>query len=1335
MSDRQTSRNISPRPGSHLSHQPTQDKWHFSRGRREPASIGLGRIIAILLLIAIAATAILAASQLVPRTQTQSAINWKQTGGPSGGRVNILQIDPKNPSIVYAGTGSGICASRDGGETWQSKWEGQQVTALAIDPVDTYILYAGTYAGVYRSTDSGTTWSQANVGLTRRMVFSLAVDPVNTSNIYAGTDNQVFKSTDGCSTWNRSSAGLSAKTIWSLAVDRVTPTVVYAGTESGVFKSTNGGQQWQSANDGIPEEERVQALAIDPQLSSVLYAATDSGVYRSTDAAATWQPVTEEIGDNTVNALAIDPNNTSTLYAAVGTQGVWQSTDNGDNWKPITRDLNELVFTLAINPVNSRVIYAGTGRGIYYSSTASQGWQPRNEGLIGTNVLLLATAPQSPGQAYASTGLNVYRTTDSGENWLPVNWGLVRPNILALAVDPLSADIVYAGTWYSEVYRSNNGGQSWHLVNGGLARDAPINALLVQHTTETQDKRTPGALYAGTNGAGIFVSTDGGIEWTAVSNGLDDLHVQVLALAPTAEGTLYAGTNTGIYRLDLAGGSAHADSLWQPAQHGLPQDEVRSIVVDQRSPSVIYATTVTGIGEIFCSTDGGNSWTALGKGSLPTNIKIQALALQSPRGKQSILYAGTDGGIFRSTDEGLNWRAINDGFPTRANVLALLVDDSSRLYASIQNSGVYTSIDRGTSSILWPLIVAVSLGVPLLAVTILVGQWILQSSEQVQDQILERNWPLWKEQIRNILQNRNQVGLDALPNVPRKLRLRTLRQYIQELGDENLVLRANPPVLQPANSLQVWDFIRNWNAAQQRLTNAAAFEPVVSHIAEQLCQLLGFSLLDSRSYKNLHSYVIKAPALRLRMPPMFPIVFLQNPGFAEQDMSDLYDLMGIINVPSYLALLVIPDDKASTERQRRPLKTRFKRLKRGIAHDFILMGFDDLYRIFVAKDAERRFIQLLLEQVDLTVVSPYVTSGPVPEDMFFGRDYELKTITRTIKDKNFAIVGGRKIGKTSILTKLYRLFTGSPDYYALYLDCQAVQNYDDFCEATQTMWKLEWSEHRPERFGQLVDHLRQEREDQLIVILLDEVDALFQHDAMNQEHLLKAFRAVAQEGCCRFIFCGGRILAAHLHDSESALFNFCHIIRLGYLNPRDTGRIVLEPIQEMGIGFEDAGQLMQKIVDLSACHPNLVQYICQQLIEKLNARGDRFITLADLDAIASSSQFSEYFVQVMWGNATTLERLITLLMLDKPSITSAQIEVELRAHGVEVLPSVIEQALDGLVLCSILNKKEQEYYFVALAFPSIVTVTQDVEALLQRTIQDLRGEMPKAIQHDPRESE
>lgn len=1248
---------------------------------------------------------------------------WNQTKGPSGGKINALLLNEQNPSVIYAATDGGIYTSQNGGSVWQYTSAGlpagQEVTTLAMSKTPPQILYAGTYNGVYRSTNGGQTWLPATSGLTHSPVFSLAVDHQDSSIVYAGTEQQVFKSLDAGNTWNASSEGLPKETIWTLAIDHTFPNIIYAGTDSGVFKSTDQGIHWQRASTDMPDNLRVQALVIDPVVSCILYAATEAGVYRSNNGATTWQAATEGIGEVIVHSLAIDLHNPRILYAAVGMQGIWQSTNSGESWGPVADNMNELVLTLAIHPLYSQVLYAGTGRGVYYTGTGGQHWEPRNEGLISTNVLSLVAVPERPGHLYALTGLDVFKATDGGNTWVSVTQGLARPNVLALAVDPAFPETLYAGTWYSEIYRSADGGQTWWLVNEGLARDAPISALVIYRPTKTRGDPSSSVLYAGTNGAGVFYSKDGGIHWASANNGLANLHVQTLAIAPTEEGILYAGTSKGLYCLKLASKSEPSSLRWELIQNGLAQDEVHSIVVDERFPNILYVATAMGIGEVYCSTDGGSSWTAIGRGSLPTNIKIQALALNPYRGKPRILYASTDGGIFRSDDGGFNWRAINEGLPARANVLALLVDARhSYLYASIKNNGIYSSIDKGLGLATWRLVVAGMMGATALALILFTIQWQIQFSRQAQDQLFERNWPLWREEIERILRVNNAVNMEALTRVPSAFKLRAMQLYIQEHGEDNLALRLNPPMLEPVNAMQVGNFLRNWRTAQKKAKNAVAFKPMVSRITDQLCQLLGFTLLETRSYKDLHAYVIKAPTLRLKMPPMFPIIFLQKNSLTEQDIRDLHDLMGILHISSYLALLVFPDSEAGQE----PAKTKmlFKKLTRGMAHDFIVMDFDDLYRIFVAKNPEKRFSRILLAQVDLTVVSPYVISGPVPENMFFGRDYELKTITRMIKDNNFAIVGGRKIGKTSILNKLHRSFTTAPDIHSLYLDCQAVQDYQDLCNIVGTMWQVTLPDCSPEALMSTIVRTKREKKDQLIAILLDEVDALLQHDTLNQERLFKVFRALAQEHQCRFVLCGGKILHAHLHDPHSALFNFCNVLRLSYLSPRDTGRIVMEPMQEMGIGFEDASKLVHEVITLSACHPNLVQYICQELIVRINARGDRFITLADLEAIGNSRQFNEYLIEVMWGNTTALERLITLLiMVDAPHATFTEIETALHMRGVQVPPAAVEQALDTLVLYSILNREGQEYCFTTPAFPSIVAATQDMDSLVERTIQYL----------------
>jgi len=1293
--------------------------------RRQPRQTAAGRKqhrpARLALIAALFVLAGLSLAELLGlRLSAQYAATWRQTGGPSGGKINALLVDAQNPSVVYAGTDGGVFISRDGGATWQHSSSGllgdPSVQALAVDAraAPDRKLYAGTRSGVYRSDDNGQTWSKANEGLTQELVLSLAIDAADPSILYAGTATKLFRSTNGGDSWEESHKGLPAAGVWSLIAHPHSSNVVYAGTDQGVYKTTNGGGHWLRASDGIPDALRISALAMDPQRPMVLYAATAESVYRTMDGAENWQQALEVGTEIVIHALAIDPSKPSNLFAAAGTQGLLRTTDGGQSWAPTLGTLEGLVQCLAIHPLNSQVMWAGTEQGVYYSSTAGKSWESRNAGLIGTDVLVLEADPSNPGHLYASTGLDVHKTVDDGETWFSINAGFVRPRVYALAVDALSKDTVYAGTWTSEVYRSTDAGLNWVQVNGGLERDATIASMAIQYEPDGQQNQPKSVLFAGTIGAGVFRSTDGGVEWTAINSGLDDLRVQVLALAPEPASVLYAGTHTGISRLDLT-----RELIWQSAQEGLPQDEVSSIAIDPGSPSRIYAASATGIGKLFRSTDAGITWAAIGQGSLPTNARIHDLAFHSQSGGPNLLYAATDGGVLYSEDGGFSWQAINEGLPLGAKVLALAVDsERSKLYASVSNRGVYSSTITSLSRFTWSPALAALLGTIALATILLVVRWAHYSSDTAQQRVLDENWSFVKQRIQDTLCRRNQVTLDDLQHLPRGVPLRALQRYVQEQRDEDLILKMDPPVLLPANARQVGDLIRNWEAAQRRREDPSAFRAVVARLASQLCQLLGFALVASRSYKNLHGYVIRAPALRLNMPPAFPIIFLQKRDPVEEDIRSLDDLMAILNVPSYLALLIVPDESENGSHGP-ALKTRFTKLRRGSAHDYILLEYKDLYSIFVAKDAEKRFISIMLEQVDLTVVSPYVTSGPVPESMFFGREFELKTITRTIKDESFAVTGSRKIGKTSVLAKLYRAFTALPEFHPLYLDCQAVQDYEDLITSAETAWSVSWTPRTPEHLVQLVSMVKARRREQLPVFLMDEVDALLQYDQTNQERLFRVCRALSQEGKCRFVFCGGRILYALQHNPDSALFNFCQTIHLGYLKPRDTARIVAEPMQEMGIALEEPNTLIQRIVDLSACHPNLVQYICHQLIVQINARGERSIRLSDLDAIQHSTEFGTYFAEVMWGNATALERLITLLMLDQSSITVPQVEAALRAQGLDIGRTDVERALWGLIFSSILSREGQSYTFAAPAFASIVAVTQDVQALIARAVQDV----------------
>jgi photosystem II stability/assembly factor-like uncharacterized protein len=483
------------------------------------------------------------------------------SGGPYGGSVQALAINPTTPATLYAGTsGGGVFKSTDSGGTWAAANTGLtnlDVRALAINPTTPATLYAGTLGGgVFKSTDSGGTWAAANTGLTNLDVRALAINPTTPATLYAGTSGGgVFKSTDSGGTWAAAHTGLTNLDVRALAINTTTPSTLYAGAPGfGVFKSTDSGGTWAAANTGLTYLY-VLALAINPTTPATLYAGTDGGVFKSTDSGGTWAAANTGLTDLYVDALAINPTTPSTLYAGAYGSGVFKSTDSGGTWAAANTGLTYLyVNALAINPTTPATLYAGTdGGGVFKSADSGGTWAAANTGLTDLYVDALAINPTTPATLYAGAyGSGVFKSTDSGGTWAAANTGLTYLYVNALAINPTTPTTLYAGT-SGGVFKSTDSGGTWAAANTGLTI-LGVNALAIDPTGSA-------TLYAGT-WKGVFKSTDSGGTWAAANTGLTYLNVNALAINPTTPATLYAGTNGGsVWQFTPATGTTTTTAL------------------------------------------------------------------------------------------------------------------------------------------------------------------------------------------------------------------------------------------------------------------------------------------------------------------------------------------------------------------------------------------------------------------------------------------------------------------------------------------------------------------------------------------------------------------------------------------------------------------------------------------------------------------------------------------------------------------------------------------------------------------------------------------------------
>ena len=153
--------------------------------------------------------------------------------------------------------------------------------------------------------------------------------------------------------------------------------------------------------------------------------------------------------------------------------------------------------------------------------------------------------------------------------------------------------------------------------------------------------------------------------------------------------------------------------------------------------------------------------------------------------------------------------------------------------------------------------------------------------------------------------------------------------------------------------------------------------------------------------------------------------------------------------------------------------------------------------------------------------------------------------------------------------------------------------------------------------------------------MLDEIDQLLDADSANQGHLFKSFRALSHENLCHFAFSGSRTLDRHLHDPQSPFFNFCQDVPLRPLSEKAVAEIIRKPMGQLGIELPDEEALIARFIDLTSCHPSLVQWLCNRLLRQISVRR---ITLSQLESLAASTDFAEYFLETAWGDANPLEK-------------------------------------------------------------------------------------------------
>lgn len=654
--------------------------------------------------------------------------------------IGAIAVNQQNPNILWVGTGEranrqssswgdGVYKSTDAGKTWTNVGlrDSHHIGRIVLHPTNPDVAFVAAMGhlwgpnaerGLYRTTDGGKTW----VGVLRinddTGVTDVAMDPSDATVLYAaayqrrraafgfdggGPGSGLYKSTDGGTTWRKLTGhGLPSGEYGRIGISiyRKDPKVVYISIEQGqkynastayiirkggVYRSDDKGENWTFKSDWNPRPMYASQILVDPNDDQRVYM-VNSYSY-SDDGGKTFKSVRQTLhGDDRL--VWVDVKD-SRHVIKLDDGGIGISYDRGNKWLYVTSLPVSQFYRIAVDNATPYNVFGGlqdngcwTGPSATYFSSGilNEDWKR----LCGGDGFFVAADPTNPRFVYsASQFLGLVRNDTKTWQSEDVRPGDPTGNIsgrrnfdvygkklpepeLANAMHPANWDApfllsphdpktIWAGGQH--LFRSRDQGGTWQdlgdMTTGIDRRTLPIMGRLPTDDTLSLDDGVPywptisalaespklkGLVYVGTDDGRLRVSKDDGKTWTDLAanvpgapkgawfNGLEPSHHVAGTVYMTIDNHRSDDFRNYVYR------STDFGKTWTSIASDLPAARVaRTIREDAKNPSLLYLGTEFGL---FVSIDAGAHWVPFGA-NLPT-LPINDLMVH-PRDNDLIL--------------------------------------------------------------------------------------------------------------------------------------------------------------------------------------------------------------------------------------------------------------------------------------------------------------------------------------------------------------------------------------------------------------------------------------------------------------------------------------------------------------------------------------------------------------------------------------------------------------------------------------------------------------------------------------------------------------------------
>lgn len=385
------------------------------------------------------------------------------------------------------------------------------------------------------------------------------------------------------------------------------------------------------------------------------------------------------------------------------------------------------------------------------------------------------------------------------------------------------------------------------------------------------------------------------------------------------------------------------------------------------------------------------------------------------------------------------------------------------------------------------------------------------------------------------------------------------------------------------------------------------------------------------------------------------------------------------------------------------------------ANLFVLLGGADQSEWILGRRCVDVLLRCLSSQLRVTRISPYQTRGGVARSsLFFGRENLLARVLNR-EPANYLVVGGRQLGKSSLLKAVQRRLEGHPQVVCHYISLR------DHRLAPRLALQFGLEASTP--LERVIEHIVASHSGKRVFLLIDEADPFFRDEAANDYVQLSTLRALSEEGRCWFMLAGfWDLYASAVLDYQSPLRNFGEVLNIGALEEAACGELASVPLRQLRLGFA-SDALVAEVVRASGQRANLVAIICQECLEALEP-GARVIEGRHLQRALASQAVQD--AMAGWGrlsndeNACQLDRIIVYYIALNGSISFAALIELFERQAVRVEIRALEQSFSRLVLAFVLRRNGHRYHFAIPLF-ALQFEPQELPVLLAQELQQWRG--------------